>query len=106
MRKTPVLAALIVAGALALGAHAANARSEEHTSELQPPDHIVCRLLLEKKTETAQGRTPASPTPTLPSHRPQALSPLSPGSSACTKITFTSFTTTSRPHSPPPTNVR
>src|SRR5438552_8619620 len=25
------------------------ARSEEHTSELQSPDHLVCRLLLEKK---------------------------------------------------------
>src|SRR5207244_12014754 len=30
------------AGVLAL-------RSEEHTSELQSPDHLVCRLLLEKK---------------------------------------------------------
>src|SRR5258708_30320268 len=30
--------------------HGARApRSEEHTSELQSPDHIVCRLLLEKK---------------------------------------------------------
>src|SRR5438876_12004879 len=29
-----------------LGAHA---RSEEHTSELQSPVHLVCRLLLEKK---------------------------------------------------------
>src|SRR5207244_11070726 len=28
-----------------LGLH----RSEEHTSELQSPDHLVCRLLLEKK---------------------------------------------------------
>src|SRR5258708_15951255 len=28
--------------------HAA-VRSEEHTSELQSPDHLVCRLLLEKK---------------------------------------------------------
>src|SRR5258708_26774862 len=29
-------------------------RSEEHTSELQSPDHLVCRLLLEKKkTKTA-----------------------------------------------------
>src|SRR5258708_23718126 len=28
------------------------ARSEEHTSELQSPDHLVCRLLLEKKKET------------------------------------------------------
>src|SRR5438552_8981339 len=26
-----------------------NTRSEEHTSELQSPDHLVCRLLLEKK---------------------------------------------------------
>src|SRR5258708_11370026 len=26
-----------------------NYRSEEHTSELQSPDHLVCRLLLEKK---------------------------------------------------------
>src|SRR5258708_26946061 len=29
-------------------------RSEEHTSELQSPDHLVCRLLLEKKNEQAQ----------------------------------------------------
>src|SRR5258708_31549793 len=28
---------------------AALVRSEEHTSELQSPDHLVCRLLLEKK---------------------------------------------------------
>src|SRR5258708_34858584 len=28
-------------------------RSEEHTSELQSPDHLVCRLLLEKKKITA-----------------------------------------------------
>src|SRR5258708_16397983 len=27
-------------------------RSEEHTSELQSPDHLVCRLLLEKKNQT------------------------------------------------------
>src|SRR5438552_12711203 len=27
----------------------ARERSEEHTSELQSPDHLVCRLLLEKK---------------------------------------------------------
>ena len=26
-----------------------NIRSEEHTSELQSPGHLVCRLLLEKK---------------------------------------------------------
>src|SRR5690348_17730897 len=32
-----------------LGASRARARSEEHTSELQSPVHLVCRLLLEKK---------------------------------------------------------
>src|SRR5258708_18757442 len=31
------------------------ARSEEHTSELQSPDHLVCRLLLEKKKKTLLG---------------------------------------------------
>src|SRR5438552_11854210 len=29
-------------------------RSEEHTSELQSPDHLVCRLLLEKKKEDSE----------------------------------------------------
>src|SRR5258708_30878210 len=29
-------------------------RSEEHTSELQSPDHLVCRLLLEKKKTKKQ----------------------------------------------------
>src|SRR5258708_8844678 len=31
------------------GAAPLSGRSEEHTSELQSPDHLVCRLLLEKK---------------------------------------------------------
>src|SRR5690348_17951073 len=31
-------------------------RSEEHTSELQSPVHLVCRLLLEKKKNTQQHR--------------------------------------------------
>src|SRR5437764_4669558 len=31
------------------GAHDGHARSEEHTSELQSPMYLVCRLLLEKK---------------------------------------------------------
>src|SRR5438876_10586546 len=35
-----------------------SARSEEHTSELQSPVHLVCRLLLEKKN-------PVSPTPPI-----------------------------------------
>src|SRR5438876_8861387 len=32
---------------------AAHPRSEEHTSELQSPVHLVCRLLLEKKKKTS-----------------------------------------------------
>src|SRR5207244_936264 len=38
-------------GALKMRVHRAREalRSEEHTSELQSPDHLVCRLLLEKK---------------------------------------------------------
>src|SRR5438552_7793389 len=31
------------------GASKFTRRSEEHTSELQSPDHIVCRILLDKK---------------------------------------------------------
>src|SRR5690348_17798278 len=34
-----------------LRAGVAVARSEEHTSELQSPVHLVCRLLLEKKKQ-------------------------------------------------------
>src|SRR5258708_31482663 len=41
-------------------------RSEEHTSELQSPDHLVCRLLLEKKNKaSAIAHTPI-PYPTPP----------------------------------------
>src|SRR5258708_21446488 len=37
-------------------------RSEEHTSELQSPDHLVCRLLLEKKTlALSPGQRPVPP---------------------------------------------
>src|SRR5947208_13129410 len=34
-----------------------NCRSEEHTSELQSPDHLVCRLLLKKKKKTNLNKT-------------------------------------------------
>src|SRR5258708_30831753 len=32
-------------------------RSEEHTSELQSPDHLVCRLLLEKKNTLSRHKS-------------------------------------------------
>src|SRR5258708_27295372 len=49
--------ARLIAVALALmvispGDH--ESRSEEHTSELQSPDHLVCRLLLEKKKKKTE----------------------------------------------------
>src|SRR5258708_21255013 len=36
-------------------------RSEEHTSELQSPDHLVCRLLLEKKKNENKTSQQADP---------------------------------------------
>src|SRR5690348_18181803 len=42
---------------LALGPARVVSRSEEHTSELQSPVHLVCRLLLEKKKKHNQQQT-------------------------------------------------
>src|SRR5438876_1123140 len=56
MQKKLALAAAVIHGPRILfldepfeGVDALAARSEEHTSELQSPVHLVCRLLLEKK---------------------------------------------------------
>src|SRR4051794_41638869 len=53
----------------ASGGHAAvdggMTRSEEHTSELQSPVHLVCRLLLEKKKHKRQSRRARRSSPTL-----------------------------------------
>src|SRR3712207_6939492 len=43
-------------------------RSEEHTSELQSRQYIVCRLLLEKKTNTAQTKALTLPLKSLQFH--------------------------------------
>src|ERR1017187_10595217 len=49
------------------------ARSEEHTSELQSPMYLVCRLLLEKKIDT-QPAVRVDGAPTTPGvHRPHAI---------------------------------
>src|SRR5438876_4670748 len=57
------------------------ARSEEHTSELQSPVHLVCRLLLEKKKtliipsrHTGQGTWISPPPPSLSFPMPIAQS--------------------------------
>src|SRR3712207_8196751 len=40
-------------------------RSEEHTSELQSRQYLVCRLLLEKKKNQFHPSRPTSPSPSL-----------------------------------------
>src|SRR3954467_6781799 len=47
-------------------------RSEEHTSELQSHDNLVCRLLLEKKKQQPRAR-PAQPHPAHPPTQPHTL---------------------------------
>src|SRR5256885_12442333 len=42
---------------LSAGEGPAETRSEEHTSELQSPCNLVCRLLLEKKKKTTETNT-------------------------------------------------
>src|SRR5258708_26735212 len=42
-------------------------RSEEHTSELQSPDHLVCRLLLEKKKKAPVKQNSANLENAIPS---------------------------------------
>src|SRR5690348_17802675 len=46
-----LLRIMVVAGLSMAGLALFAVRSEEHTSELQSPVHLVCRLLLEKKKE-------------------------------------------------------
>src|SRR3712207_8485230 len=43
-----------VQAVLEVGRHAGAERSEEHTSELQSRQYLVCRLLLEKKKHNPQ----------------------------------------------------
>src|SRR5256885_12705336 len=47
----------LLSPAVARVAHPAAVRSEEHTSELQSPCNLVCRLLLEKKKTTCPDET-------------------------------------------------
>src|SRR5258708_14607843 len=50
-RSLQIFAAHITHDSISKGDTAPPTRSEEHTSELQSPDHLVCRLLLEKKKD-------------------------------------------------------
>src|SRR5438552_12488522 len=48
-------------------------RSEEHTSELQSPDHLVCRLLLEKKKKDSNSPNHSPTTAILSTTSPRAV---------------------------------
>src|SRR5258708_14503204 len=72
IRRRPKAKAKATPGKMAQDSRAAAAfaaaresRSEEHTSELQSPDHLVCRLLLEKKKEKLASRESQSHRRTL-----------------------------------------
>src|SRR5256885_11734376 len=66
----PVLTGLVV-GVAAVGVlfGTVHGRSEEHTSELQSPCNLVCRLLLEKKKTTPTCAS-STPSPRLTTRHP------------------------------------
>src|ERR1022692_2823193 len=73
------------AGFEKVGRHGEAHRSEEHTSELQSPCNLVCRLLLEKKKASASNRVSTSrwhPPPRLASQGPAAAHRLGAGGGA------------------------
>src|SRR5258708_12586276 len=72
--------------------------SEEHTSELQSPDHLVCRLLLEKKTNTYT----AIATAARPSNHPLPSGPCRQTSTISTPSTNRFVTHRSVSPAPPP----
>src|ERR1022692_1046588 len=51
-------------------------RSEEHTSELQSPCNLVCRLLLEKKKKKSELQSPCNLVYSIPLKKKTALSSL------------------------------
>src|SRR5947208_9260414 len=55
VKPSAVISARLVSGNAANHRNMPRSRSEEHTSELQSPDHLVCRLLLEKKKKNEAG---------------------------------------------------
>src|SRR5438552_11801251 len=57
LRQTPGPAAHRSCCARPRAGFVVETRSEEHTSELQSPDHLVCRLLLEKKKKKSKKKT-------------------------------------------------
>src|SRR3712207_6930380 len=67
--------ARIQSGVAAVNGPTFGSRSEEHTSELQSRQYLVCRLLLEKKKEKRYSRIRANSTLTLRSRHNKRLRP-------------------------------
>src|SRR3712207_7341676 len=74
------------------GAASPSRRSEEHTSELQSRQYLVCRLLLEKKKQKTTHSLPASrvrsqrhadPAASTPTHSPFGRHPNDPRTLTC-----------------------
>src|SRR5699024_11828211 len=68
-----------------------NRRSEEHTSELQSRFELVCRLLLEKKNPSREGRVGLSAGGIIPCVLPTTNTPSlikAPGSPAAIQATY------------------
>src|SRR5258708_26534392 len=74
-------------------------RSEEHTSELQSPDHLVCRLLLEKKKNTLQDHS-------APEDSNGIISPFTPSSVTKSATSPTGSPVATAFSRPPPTATR
>src|SRR3712207_8906076 len=58
LAELPLMRGLDRVPSEARGEHPVVRRSEEHTSELQSRQYLVCRLLLEKKNAVTQVRSP------------------------------------------------
>src|SRR5260221_4760851 len=60
-----------------------NARSEEHTSELQSHSDLVCRLLLEKKNSASQSNREIASRRALPTRRSGSARPQNTSAWVC-----------------------
>src|SRR5258708_24993234 len=82
----------------------AHKRSEEHTSELQSPDHLVCRLLLEKKKHK-RGTYAASDDSAPEPQQAQTASAITPKACGASLHIGSSFYLVSSAIDSPPPNV-
>src|SRR2546430_3741845 len=83
------------------GTGAMEARSEEHTSELQSQSNLVCRLLLEKKKQTSHSSSPstaAATSSTTTNVRPSCASSSVEPTERLTRVSLGCMSMTTRTH--------